>query len=114
MIHVNRNKNHVVSNKIEHNIIQKNIFTKPKQQTINTMSYKKFNNIVKLIISQVKEQSIPLQINEIYNRQRKLNANVILRKDKTRHDLVKFLHGAMCSPVPSTWIRVINNNNFTT
>ena len=40
--------------------------------------------------------------------------NVILCKDTTKQDLVTFLHGAMCSPVPSTWIKAINNNHFTT
>ena len=38
--------------------------------------------------------------------------NVILRKDKTKEDLVTFFHGAMGSVVPSTWIKAIKNNQF--
>ena len=40
--------------------------------------------------------------------------NVIIRKDKTKSDLAGFLHGAMGSVVPSTWIKAIKNNQFTT
>lgn len=40
--------------------------------------------------------------------------NVIIRKDTTKRDLVKFLHAACCSPVPSTWIKAIKKNHFAT
>ena len=81
-IHVNRAINQVASTKIAHEVIRKNVFKKQKQMTINTMSFQNFNDIVAPIISKVKKQSIPFQVNEIYNCQR--NLNVILRKDKTR------------------------------
>lgn len=40
--------------------------------------------------------------------------NVIIRKIKAKKDLITFLHGAMFSPFPVTWIKVIKNNHFTT
>ena len=39
---------------------------------------------------------------------------VIIRKKQTHQDLVQYLHGACFSPVKSTWIKAIRNNNFTT
>lgn len=38
--------------------------------------------------------------------------NIILFQDKTKKDLVAFFHRAMDSVVPSTWIRVIENDQF--
>lgn len=38
--------------------------------------------------------------------------NIIIRKDRTKRDLVKFLHGACCSPAPPSWIKAIVNNHF--
>jgi hypothetical protein len=40
--------------------------------------------------------------------------SVIIRKDETKHDLVKYLHAACFAPVQSTWIRAIKNNHFST
>ena len=39
--------------------------------------------------------------------------NVILRKDKTKHDLAKFHHASLYSPVQQTLIKAINNNQLT-
>ena len=40
--------------------------------------------------------------------------NVILRKDKTKHDLVTYLHAACFSPTRDTFIKAIKLNFFTT
>ena len=40
--------------------------------------------------------------------------SVILRKKETKTNLVKYLHAACFSPVRSTWIKAIQNNNFAT
>ena len=40
--------------------------------------------------------------------------NIIIRKKQPAIDLVKYLHAACFSPVVSTWIRAIENNNFLT
>ena len=42
------------------------------------------------------------------------HANVILRYDQDKHDLVAFLHAACFAPVKSTFLKAINNNHFTT
>jgi hypothetical protein len=39
---------------------------------------------------------------------------VIIRKKQTKIDLATYLHAACCSPVPSTFIKAIKNNHFTT
>ena len=38
--------------------------------------------------------------------------NVIMRKQTTHKELVQYLHAACQSPVKSTWIKAIQNNNF--
>ena len=40
--------------------------------------------------------------------------NVIIRKDKTKVDLIQYLHAACFSPAPDTFIKAIKNNQFTT
>ena len=40
--------------------------------------------------------------------------NVILRHDKTKRDLIRYLHSALFSPVKSTLIKAINNNQLIT
>ena len=40
--------------------------------------------------------------------------SVIIRKKQPRVDLIRYLHAACFSPVPSTWIKAIKNNNFQT
>ena len=39
--------------------------------------------------------------------------NVILRKDKTKQDLAQYHHGSLYSPVQSTLVHAINNNQLT-
>ena len=38
--------------------------------------------------------------------------NVIIRKNKTKMDLAKYMHGALFSPVKATLIQAIKNNHF--
>ena len=38
--------------------------------------------------------------------------NVIIRKKQPKSQLAQYLHATCMSPVPSTFIRAINNNNF--
>lgn len=40
--------------------------------------------------------------------------HVIIRKHQPARDLIKYLHAACFSPVPSTWIQAIKANNFIT
>ena len=40
--------------------------------------------------------------------------NVIIRKDKTKHDLVHYLHATAFSPTTPTFLEAIKNNFFTT
>ena len=42
------------------------------------------------------------------------NMNVVIRKDRTKQDLVKFLHAAAYGPTNKTWTKAVNNNNYTT
>ena len=76
------------------------------QRAVNTLKMTKFNNIINPIINKNLKTIIPIAITE--------KLNVILRKTKTKKDFVDFLHGAMFSPVPSTWIKGIENNQFST
>ena len=39
---------------------------------------------------------------------------VIIRKQQTKHDLIKYLHAACFSPTNATWIRAVKNNHFNT
>ena len=39
-------------------------------------------------------------------------ANVILRKDTTKRDLISFFHGACFSPTKTTFLKAIKNGNF--
>ena len=81
-----------------------NILTKSKR-TINNMKTKTFNNIISPYI---REALQPLQSVSLCSPK----LNIILRKDKTKKDLVTFFHGAMGSVVPSTWICAIKNDQF--
>ena len=38
--------------------------------------------------------------------------SVVLRKKKKQQELVRYLHAACFSPVQSTWLKAIKNNNF--
>ena len=40
--------------------------------------------------------------------------SIIIRKKQTHHDLIRYLHAACFAPVPSTWKKAIQNNNFIT
>ena len=40
--------------------------------------------------------------------------SVIIKRKETHTDLMKYLHACCFSPVSSTWIKAITNNNFTT
>ena len=40
--------------------------------------------------------------------------NVIIRKNQTKQDLVRYLYAACFSPVPSTIVKAIKNNHFST
>ena len=42
------------------------------------------------------------------------NLAVIICKKQTHQDLVRYLHAACFSPVKSTWVKAISNNNFIT
>ena len=66
----------------------------------------KFNNIIDPIINKNLKTIVPIAITE--------KLNVIIRKTKTKKDLVDFLHCAMFSPVPSKWIKGTENNQFST
>ena len=55
--------------------------------------------------------------NNIIQQQLKLDrkqqkANIVIRDDQPKKDLIKFLHAACGAPVPSTWIKTVKNNNF--
>ena len=41
-------------------------------------------------------------------------AAIIIRKKQTKMELAQFLHALMFSPVPSTFTKAIDKNNFTT
>ena len=41
-------------------------------------------------------------------------ALAIITKDKTKTDLIKYLHGCCFSPTPRTFLRAIKNGNFLT
>ena len=71
------------------------------------MSIKKVSNILK---SRFVDFETKFQPAKLLNKK----LNTIIRKDKTKADLASFLHGAMGSVAPSTWIKGIRNNQFTT
>ena len=76
------------------------------QRIVNTLKMTKFNNIINPIITKNLKTIVPIAITE--------KLNVIIRKTKTKKDLIDFLHGSMFSLVPSTWIKGIENNPFST
>ena len=39
---------------------------------------------------------------------------MVITKDRTKQDLVKFLHVAAYGPTNKTWTNAVNNNNYTT
>ena len=41
-------------------------------------------------------------------------ANIVIRDNQPKKDLITFLHAACGAPVPSTWVKAVKNNNFTT
>jgi len=41
-------------------------------------------------------------------------ANVIIRKKKTKSDLAHYLHATCLNPTTTTFVKAIKNNNFTT
>ena len=82
-------------------------FTPKLKQTINNMNLKNFNNILQPVISNNTKDYVPVDLGSG-------KINVILRKDKTKDDLVSFLHGAVCFPTSPTWIKAIKINHFTT
>ena len=75
-------------------------FTPKLKRTVDNLNIKKFSRIIDPVIVKNTKNFIPVAItnNKI---------NVILRKDKTKHDLVSFLHRAMCLPDPKTWEKAI-------
>ena len=82
-------------------------FTPTRKITVNNMTIMKFNNIVQPFINNNSTPFLPVKlVNE--------KLNVIIRKGKTKADLVSFLHGALCSPTSLTWIQAVNNNHFAT
>ena len=82
-------------------------FTPKMKRTVNNMPNKKFANVISSFIANNTKSYVPVAVTTP-------KLNVILRKDKTKEELVKFLHGAVCSPTSPTWIKAINNNHFTT
>ena len=82
-------------------------FTPKMKQTVNNMTTRKFTNIISPFLYNNTKNYVPVAVTTP-------KLNVILRKDKTKEELVKFLHGAVCSPTSPTWIKAINNNHFTT
>ena len=85
----------------------KKIFqTKETKNNVNIMTLRKFNNILTQILNNTRSLYQPVNINASGK------LNVIIRKNETKHDLITFLYGAMCSPVPSTWIQAIKNIHF--
>ena len=61
-----------------------------------------FDNVINPIIFNLQQKFVPVTFGTP-------KTNVILRKDETKHNLVKLLHGTMCSPVKSTWLKAIKN-----
>ena len=75
-----------------------------------------------LISSTPKKKQMPYHCNHISHKcldtliqtekHKDQKINVILRKQQTHSDLAEFLHGCACSPVTSTFITAVNNNQF--
>ena len=74
---------------------------------INNISPHRFRHLVQPYINENNQRLTHVNISSP-------SLNMILQKDTTKKDLITFLHGAMCSPVPSTWIKAISNHHFTT
>lgn len=74
---------------------------------VSDISTKVLNKIIDPIINQNKNDLRPVLIVTP-------KLNVIIRKNETKKDLASFLHGSMYSVAPTTWIKVIRNNQFTT
>ena len=83
-------------------------FTPKSKKSVQNMTIKKFNNIILPIIEDNAKSLLPVPLIKTSK------LNVIIRKNKTKKDLVKFLHAAAWSPVTDTWIKAIKNNHFTT
>ena len=102
-----QNINLITSSKSIPNKNKKVLFqTKKIKKTVSNMPINKFNNIILPIIAENNKTLCPVSINP------SSKLNVILQKNETKKDLVTFLHGAMWSPVPSTWIKAVKNTHF--
>ena len=64
----------------------------------------------RLIDEQLKKDSNNFQVVNLVSEK----INIIIRKKQTHLDLARFLHAACFSPVPSTFIKAIKNNHFST
>ena len=88
-----------------------------KQHDIQTTRYA-VNNISSVVLDTIIAQQQLQDQNDIYKRvlieptDKKIS--VIIRKRQTHLDLVRYLHAACFSPVKSTWLKAIKNNNFVT
>ena len=87
---------------------KKTFFTKSTKNNINVMTHKKVENITRPYMNDCDSEELQ-QVSLISKK-----LNIFIRKDKTKSDLVSFLHGAMGSVVQSTWLKAIKNNQFTT
>ena len=93
------------SPKIIKNNATKSNFKKLNSQlddsSINNMSTSVFNGIVDPCITKNLQNFVPVSFAS------SPKINVMLRKNKTKKDLVTFLHGAVFAPVASTWVKAI-------
>ena len=90
---------------------------KGKQQDDETNRYA-VNNIIPAVLDTIIAQQKHQDLNSVYERilieptDKKIL--LVIKKKQTRLDLVRYLHAACFSPVKSTWLKVIQNNNFLT
>ena len=100
----------------KNNNVKQNIRTE-KQKTEKKDFFRVFDGLNKLIDVNECEHLCNKQLKEDTRQYLKVNIqqklNVILRKDKTKEDLARYHHGSLFSPVQSTLVHAIKNNQLT-
>ena len=79
---------------------------------VNTITYNQCVNLVNHQLRRDQDDTKEYQKTAIIEKQHKLA--VIIQKKETQRDLIRYLHAACFSPVPSTWIKAIKQNHFQT
>ena len=78
-------------------------------------SVKKINDsVLSTVTHQQKLQDVTKTYKQVPLTPTDKKISVIIQKKQTRVDLVCYLHASCFSPVPSTWIKAIQNINFLT